>query len=341
MGAPPPKPPPKPPAPPGPPPVPPKPPAAPISAPLSAPLPSEPASGSGPTSQRSPEPVSGDDERKVAALLEAIQDVCPIPAAAQRVLQLTTDVNCDIRKVAEAIAGDPALAAEAMKVANSALYRRGKPVDTLGQAIVTLGLAQVRDMASALAMMAAFSSEHERSLHFHTSSVLAGTLAGMVASELKADAGSAFLAGLLAEVGAMACVAIDGERFAALFEEANHDWAKRESLEQRRYGAASWRVGGRLLEKNQLPSHICAAVRSHYADADAANHSVLQRLTQFGRVAAPAIMVVPDGVAIESVGPELVEIAQRCGLPLSRPDSLGALTVRAVASAEAKIASAR
>ncbi|MBM4375164.1 MAG: HDOD domain-containing protein [Deltaproteobacteria bacterium] len=303
------------------------------------------ASGARSATSPTPPPVAAppraDDERKVAALLEAVQDVCPVPAAAQRVLQLTSDANCDIRKVAEAIAGDPALAAEAMKVANSALYRRGKPVDTLGQAIVTLGLTQVRDMASALAMMAAFSSEQERSVHFHTSSVLAGTLAGMLAPELKGDAGAAFLSGLLSEVGAMACVAIDGERFTALYDEANLDWEKRAELEQRRYGAASWRIGGRLLERNQLPPHICAAVRSHYADEDAASHSLLQRLTQFGRVAALEIMLVPDGVAVESVGPKLVELAGRCRLPLTRPEALGALAVRAVSSAESKIASAR
>jgi HD-like signal output (HDOD) protein len=339
LGAPPPKPPPKP-------PTLPKPPfpTGSVSAPLPPPpLPPPPPIGTG----RPTEPSSGiretagDDERKVSALLEAIEDVCPIPAAAQRVLQLTSDVNCDIRKVAEAIAGDPALAAEAMKVANSALYRRGKPVDTLGQAIVTLGLSQVRDMASALAMMAAFSSEHERSLHFHTSSVLAGTLAGMLAAELRGDAGAAFLAGLLSEVGAMACVAIDGEKFTQLFDEANHSWERRESLEQKRYGAASWRIGARLLDRNQLPSHICAAVRSHYADEDAPAHSLLQRLTQFGRVAAPEIMLIPDGQEVEALGPRLVEIGARCGLTQLKPESVGELAARAVASAEAKIANAR
>jgi len=282
-----------------------------------------------------------DDERKVSALLEAIEDVCPIPAAAQRVLQLTTDVNCDIRKVAEAIAGDPALAAEAMKIANSALYRRGKPADTLGQAIVTLGLSQVRDMASALAMMAAFSSEQERSLHFHTSSVLAGTLSGMLAAELRGDAGAAFLAGLLSEVGAMACIAVDGEKFSLLFEEANHSWERRERLEQKRYGVASWRIGARLLDRNQLPAHICGAVRSHYADEDAPAHSLLQRLTQFGRVAAPEIMMIPDGEEIESLGPHLVEIGALCGLMQLKAEAIGDLAARAVASAEAKIANAR
>ncbi len=270
-----------------------------------------------------------------------VDDICPVPAAAQRVLVLTSDVNCDIRKVAEAIAGDPALAAEAMKVANSALYRRGKPIDTLGQAIVTLGLAQVREMSSALAMMAAFSTEQERSLHFHTSSVLAGTLSGMLASELRGDAGAAFLAGLLSEVGAMACLAVDPERFAEIYAESNHSWELRASLEQERYGAASWRIGQQLLLRNQLPQHICTAVGSQFGDSDASTHTMLQRLTQFGRTSAPAIMLLPEGDPIESLTERVVEIAVVCGLPNVRPELIGPLVTRAIASAETKLASAR
>lgn len=291
-----------------------------------------------PTSRRE---QGSDDERKVSAMLDRVSDVCPIPAAAQRVMTLTADVNCDIRKVAEAIAGDPALAAETMKVANSALYRRGKPVDTLGQAIVTLGLAQVRDMASALAMMAAFSPERERSLQFHASSVLAGTLAGMLAAEHRGDAGAAFLAGLLSEVGAMACLAVDTERFHAIYLESNHSWEVRAELEQRRYGATSWRIGERLLGRNQLPEHICLAVGSHYADPGATGHVLLQRVTQFGRVAAPEVMRRAEGEPVESLVPRLVEIATLCGLPNPRPEHLASLVGRAVASAESKLANAR
>ncbi len=305
----------------------------------SAPRP--PGAPPGPPPSRRGVSGDGDDDEKVAALLEAVEDVCPVPAAAQRVMSLTADVNCDIRKVAEAIAGDPALAAEAMKVANSALYRRGKPIDTLGQAIVTLGLAQVREMSSALAMMAAFSTEQERALNFHTSSVLAGTLAGMLASELRGDAGAAFLAGLLSEVGAMACLAVDPERFAAIYAESNNAWHVRAELERKRYGAPSWRIGQKLLVRNQLPVHICAAVGSQFDDPGATSHSLLERVTQFGRIAAPEVMLLPDGEPIESLAPRMVEIALACGLPNPRPEQMVPLVTRAVASAETKLASVR
>jgi HD-like signal output (HDOD) protein len=196
-------------------------------------------------------------------------------------------------------------------------------------------------MASAMAMMAAFSSEHELSLQFHASSVLAGTLAGLLAAEIKADAGAAFLAGLLSEVGAMACVAIDGERFTQIYREAGTSWDMRAELEQKRYGAPSWQVGMRLLARNQLPEHICAAVGAHHGDADAETHSLLARVTVFGRMAALEIVQLREGQPLAEVVPRIVELAALSGLPDSTPERIEALIQRAIASAESKIASAR
>jgi hypothetical protein len=139
----------------------------------------------------------------------------------------------------------------------------------------------------------------------------------------------------------MACLAVDPERFAELFAEANHSWEVRGELEQKRYGAPSWRIGQKLLVRNQLPEHICAAVGSQYNDAGAGSHNLLQRLTQFGRAAAPEIMLLQDDETVESLGPRMLELASLCGLPNTRVEHLTSLVTRAVASAETKLASAR
>jgi HD-like signal output (HDOD) protein len=142
-----------------------------------------------------------EDSERVTTLLERIAELCPVPAAAQRVMMLAGAEDADIGSVAEAIAGDPALAAETMRIANSAVFRRGRPVETLGHAVLTLGLSQVHQMALAMALMASFRTEHEVSLAFHRSSVLAGSFAGLLAGyEGEVDRGIGFIAGLLSEV---------------------------------------------------------------------------------------------------------------------------------------------
>jgi HD-like signal output (HDOD) protein len=258
------------------------------------------------------ESTTAADAQTVAILLDRIAEVCPIPAAAQRVMMIAGAVDADIGDVAEALAGDPALAAEAMRIANSAVFRRGRPVDTLGHAVLTLGLSQIHQMASAMALMAAFRSEHELSTRFHRSSVLAGSLAGLLANEVGGvDCGVAFVAGLLSEVGAMACVAVDGEAYSALLQHADGDWDRRGQLEREHFTITSWEIGARLLSRNALPESITSAVGADYATPVEAL-SVLARVTMFGRMVAPEIIDVPYDFELSVLKERFEQVAQRC-----------------------------
>ncbi|MSP25745.1 MAG: HDOD domain-containing protein [Myxococcales bacterium] len=277
------------------------------------------------------------DEAKISALIDRIAEVCPMPASAERVLLLAADPSCEIRQVAEAISADPALAAECLRIANSAVFRRARPVDTLGQAVLTLGLAQIHQMASAMALMAAFQTEHELSREFQTASVLSGSLAGFVAGSLSVAPGVGFLAGLLAEVGAMACLAIDGERFTKIFDAAGASWEERAAGETARYGCPSWQLGSRLLRRNELPATICDAVGASITDADIEHDEALPRATVFGRVAASVIVGLGDDDELATIGGALFQLATRLGIPMDDEAAAVALADRALASTEAKL----
>jgi len=277
------------------------------------------------------------DDSTLVRLLNRVAEVCPIPATAQRVMLLSAIDECDIRDVAEAIAADPALAAQTMRIANSAVYRRRRAVETLGQAIMMLGLTQIHDMAAAMAMMAAFQTEHELSLQFHSSSVLSGTIAGLLAAEFRvADRAPAFLTGLLSEVGAMACVAVDGKGFSKIYQQAAGDWTARAELETERYTVPSWEIGAQLLDRNQLPDVLCRAVGAHF-DLEQDELDGLAQVTVFGRVAAPEIAAHSDEEPLSELGPRLAEIAVQCGLDEATEEQLVELTERAVSSAEAAL----
>ncbi len=281
--------------------------------------------------------MSSTAEAKMSALVTRIAEVCPMPATAQRVLALAADPSSEIRNVAEAISADPALAAECLRIANSAVFRRGRPVDTLGQAVLTLGLAQIHEMASAMALMAAFQTEDELSLQLHTTSVVSGSLAGLAASSVGVSPGVAFLAGLLAEVGAMACVAIDSDRFGKIHAAAGTSWSARAALESERYGGPSWEIGSRLLKRNELPEHLCLAVGASISDENILSAAPLTRVTVFGRVAAGAIVRLGDDDELATLGPELFDIAKNLGMPFEDEEDVVDLAERAIASAESKL----
>jgi HD-like signal output (HDOD) protein len=219
-------------------------------------------------------------------LVTRIQEVCPVPAVAQRVIHLTHDPSSSIREIAETIATDPALAAEVLRIANGPLYGRRRQVSDLAEAVVTLGLAELGAMASAMAMLAAFGSTHAHASVIRASAVLQGAVARQIARYAGADPRPAFLAGLLADIGSLACLTVDAEGYAAILERSGPDLGARLKLELGRYGASSRWIGGELLLANDLPEPIAHAVE---APDDSPSTDPLISTTLFARKVSPIL----------------------------------------------------
>ena len=250
-------------------------------------------------------------------LRERIKTLCPVPATAQRVIDLTSRDTSDIREIAEAIALDAGLAAELMRLANSAVMGRRRKVDTLEQAVVSVGLRELHEMATAMGMLAAFASDHELSRGFHQRSLTAGSIARFIAPEvgLRPQRSVAFLAGLLSEVGAMGLLAVDGEGYAKILDQVGSDFAQRAMLEVARYGWSSPALGAALLEDNGLPDTITEAIRGEIVEPSA-------NLTSYVRRAAAAIAEVNedsyDAIEEGSIGDRLESIAGETELGVDR-----------------------
>ncbi|HET9933287.1 MAG TPA: HDOD domain-containing protein [Polyangiaceae bacterium] len=198
----------------------------------------------------------------IDALLDRVVEVCPLSATTQRVLALTSGDTASIPEVARVISTDPALAAAVLSVANSAAYGMGK-VDRLEVAVMRLGLRELHNLAAAMALFAAFRSKAELSLQLHELCVASGSLAHRIAKETGvAQPGSAFVCGLLSEIGAMACLVFDGKPYVELFRTSGADIDLRAQREVERYGASSFAIGQRFLERNSLPESVCYAVGS-------------------------------------------------------------------------------
>jgi HD-like signal output (HDOD) protein len=248
-------------------------------------------------------------------LLDRIQEVCPLPQSAQRVIELSGDPNVRLDQVTEAIAVDPALAAEVLRISNSAAYGRTRAISDLGQAVMTIGLHELHQMATAMAMLAAFQTESELARKIHDQAVLSGSIARLLAKELTTDASAAFLCGLLCEIGAMACLAVDTDGYIALWNRVVAGEARR-PLETERYGATTRHVGARLLDRNQLPEPLHHAVGME--DDDVANAETLPRVTAFARRSAQYLVDVGTGATGPAQITEgLAEIGADCGVPLA------------------------
>lgn len=127
-----------------------------------------------------------------------------LPDIASRVMAVCQDPRGDLQELADLVTHDQSLAVHILRVANSAAYAPRGPILSLQQAISRLGLSTVRDVAIAVAIKERVFSvpgHHTclRGLWLHSAAT--GCYAKEVAQLLRKDLESAFLCGLLHDVG--------------------------------------------------------------------------------------------------------------------------------------------
>lgn len=84
-----------------------------------------------------------------------------LPAIALKVRKAADDPDMNLNGMAEVVGQDPSLSARMIKISNSAYLGRTVKVTSTSQAVTRIGLAQVKNIATALAMEQLFVSKNE------------------------------------------------------------------------------------------------------------------------------------------------------------------------------------
>lgn len=88
------------------------------------------------------------------------KSIRPDQSSTMDILRLTTPEEPDIDLVAQAVERDPHLSLQMLKLVNSPLYSLERPIESIKEAVVFLGLAQLRKWAMVLSLLG--SSENSR-----------------------------------------------------------------------------------------------------------------------------------------------------------------------------------
>jgi HD-like signal output (HDOD) protein len=190
-------------------------------------------------------------------------DLPPLPAVAMRAIALARDPNVSAEQLVRVVSTDAALAARVVSIARSVRYMRREPPRTLDGAIQTVGFQALRRILIAASARAAYRADDSvaQALWEHA---LATALASDELSQIAGGqrGGSAFIAGLMHDIGKLVLHLSDNLRFDAL----NHD---NEAREQEIFGVTHEQVGACLAEHWGLEDDVVWAILSHHrAPAD-------------------------------------------------------------------------
>ncbi|QPG04529.1 HDOD domain-containing protein [Salinimonas marina] len=147
----------------------------------------------------------------VQELALSASELFVLPEAVTRLKECMDDHAASIDDVAEIIAFDPGLTAQILKVANSALYRFPKQIDTISKALQIIGTRSAYDLALAYGVTQAFSKIESQIIDvdkFWEQSVSCGLLAKYFAEyRRQREPERLFVAGLLHNIGELVVVA--------------------------------------------------------------------------------------------------------------------------------------
>jgi HD-like signal output (HDOD) protein len=214
-------------------------------------------------------------------IVQAVKHLPSAPQVLPRIKRLLTDCNSSIEEIVELIRLDPGMAAQVVRVGNSAYYSSGASCSTVEEAVGRVGFNQVYELASYAAAaqvlirpLAVYGIEAD---DFWLQSLAGAFAAEVLAQRTGQDASTAYTIGLLHGIGMVAIDewALRSRRGLRLSRDEITDSAS--ASEQAQLGFTQADTGAALLCHWGFPAEVCAAMRGQ-DDPATADHTCLAAL---------------------------------------------------------------
>ncbi len=199
-------------------------------------------------------------------LLRQPQALPVVPELAARLIQTFEQDDVDLGAIAREIEHDPIMAARLLRQANSAFFRLVRPVGTVRDAVMVLGLTKVRALVVGASLNASFHAVSGIHLdRFWQYSFAAASLAKMICAPRRLDDNLAFTAALLHGVGELVMHTGMPEAMQAIDNQIDPLDLQRGLVERQAFGYSYAEAGAALASAWRLPKLLSAVIGQHVA----------------------------------------------------------------------------
>lgn len=220
------------------------------------------------------------------------------------ILRLTQKEDASMAELARIIKSDPAFVGRLIKAANSVNANPGRPVVSVQEALVVLGMPAVRNLALGLSLLSQYrkgtcqSFDYER---FWSASLACGiALQALIQCQRIAQPEEAFSVGLLARIGELALATLYSEEYARILRAASKlrpgELAR---MEGDAFAMTHCELSAAMLADWGLPKIFVESVRRHEDAADAGSEDngrdrMLVRMLALAREIAELCLAAAD-----------------------------------------------
>ena len=206
----------------------------------------------------------------VTAALRRASSLAMLPETATRVIQLASDPNVTMGRLAEVIETSPELCARILRIVNSAFYGFPGEVRSIQRATTLMGLESVRNVTVAASLTRVFQGR-SLSATFSPKDIWTHSVAVGTATRLLAEAAvptlaeEAFLAGMLHDIGLMMELQMDRAKLSSVVAVVEAGQADVLGAEEAAFGATHQDFGAALLTAWGLPSSLSITAQYHHS----------------------------------------------------------------------------
>lgn len=205
--------------------------------------------------------------------VRSLEEIPPLPQNTQRLLDVLADDDVHLEDVARVIEEVPALAARIVGLSRSAFFGAGSGARSVSDAIIrVLGLRLVRSLALGIVLSGTFRTERCPGFsaeQYWGSALLAAAMSRLLARRTAGDPEiepeTAYLCGLLHNLGLLALVHVAPESMGSVLDAAAGEPGRPlAELEVEQLGIHHCQAGAWLALRWHLPTEVEAAIGYHH-----------------------------------------------------------------------------
>jgi two-component system cell cycle response regulator len=201
-------------------------------------------------------------------LEQSLKELPPLPFAVAKVLDETNRQEPDMHKIDEIVSGDQALASKVLRIVNSAYYG-------VNQAVLILGIQQIRTITLSVGSISAFTSkgpvDSEGMRRFWQHSFATAAACTALCSKLNVDRKTSdeiATIGILHDVGRMFFFCNFKPNYQKLVDKAIRSGRTYEQEEHDFLGVTHAGIGAIVADRWELPEKIVDGIRMHEGPFD-------------------------------------------------------------------------
>ena len=206
--------------------------------------------------------------------LESIENLPTLPVILDKIKELTKDPTSNNERIAAIMEDDPAMMANVLKLANSAMYGAKERIESLQGAITRLGLNAVYNMASSMAVLNVMNTSKSEGFdhkefcrHAITTGIAMSVIYDDCQDHLKTEFSSDFLhlTGLLHDIGKIIIIQFFKDEFTKSIMLSKKHSIPLFAAEQKALGVDHTEVGAWLAKKWTLANEQIDAISYHHS----------------------------------------------------------------------------